>query len=162
MSADICGKLYISDGQMLLTTIRRPVDRNLEVRKGVRDDTMSMMLTSDRNVDAWRQLEIVHPSDASKTIREGHLKHDARVNHNFGWPAAKRWPSGSATIWVSKRKMPGVTNFFELDNGYLNKGVLCVAVKICIISPQNENLIVTTFSKPILITVTLGVAQKYR
>ena len=41
-------------------------------------------------------------------------------------------------------------------------GRLCVVVKICIISPENESLIVTTLSQPVLITVTLCVTYSLR
>ena len=52
---------------------------------------------------------------------------------------------------------------FDAENGYLDDdGHLCIAVKISIISPEIESLIVTTLSKPVSITVTLCVTYSLR
>ena len=51
-------------------------------------------------------------------------------------------------------------DFFKPKNGYLHEGgVLCVAVKICFISPETENLVVTRLSRPLSIVVRLCVRR---
>ena len=58
------------------------------MKRNIRSHAMSMELTCRQiDADAWCQLEIVHPSYASKTIRKGHSA-DAVHVHDCGWPSS--------------------------------------------------------------------------
>ena len=72
--------MYTECEEMFLLTIPYSLERNLGLKRNKRNHTMSVeLMCHQRNADAWCQLEIVHPFDESKTIREGRSKQDLRV-----------------------------------------------------------------------------------